>query len=58
MALKNQEDISDFGKRLYLMMERYNENVDETEQIKSQTSHTQKSHEAPKVGQKLNKKIA
>lgn len=35
MALKNQEDISDFGKRLYLMMERYNENVDETEQIKS-----------------------
>ena len=24
----------------------------------TQTSHTQKSHEAPKVGQKLNKKIA
>ena len=28
------------------------------ESILTQTSHTQKSHEAPKVGQKRNKKIA
>lgn len=35
MALKNQEGISEFGKRLYLMMERYNDAADDAKKVSS-----------------------
>ena len=35
MALKNKEGISEFGKRLYMMMERYNDSVKDEEWISS-----------------------
>ena len=35
MALKNQEGISEFGKRLYMMMERHNDTVDDSKKISS-----------------------
>ena len=35
MALKNQDSISEFGKRLYMMMERYNESAEDAKKINS-----------------------
>lgn len=35
MALKNQEGISEFGKRLYMMMERYNNTADDVRKVSS-----------------------